>query len=172
MGRYYYRKAKQQPDFKVGDLVMLNAKNIRMKGPSKKLAPKFYSPFKILEQRGELAYMLEISDRWKIHLVFHVSLLEPYRTSTRPAREQQPMTPEEINGDLEWEVEKIVKSEIISYERRVRGSTKSLEELRYFVKWKACSEDENTWEPPAHLEHAKELVTEFHRENPDMANLG
>jgi len=28
MGRYYDRKAKQQPDFKVGDLVMLNAKNI------------------------------------------------------------------------------------------------------------------------------------------------
>jgi len=28
MGQYYDRKAKQQPDFKVGDLVMLNAKNI------------------------------------------------------------------------------------------------------------------------------------------------
>jgi len=35
--------------------------------------------------------------------------------------------PEEIDGDLEWEVEKIVKSEIISYERRVRGSTRSSE---------------------------------------------
>jgi len=28
MGQYYSRKAKQQPDFKVGDLVRLNAKNI------------------------------------------------------------------------------------------------------------------------------------------------
>jgi len=36
MGRYYDRKAKQQPDFKVGDLGMLNAKNIRTKRPSKK----------------------------------------------------------------------------------------------------------------------------------------
>ena len=61
---------------------MLNAKNIRTKRPSKKLAPKLYGPFKILEQRGELAYKLEISDQWKIHPVFHVSLLEPYRTST------------------------------------------------------------------------------------------
>jgi len=116
MGRYYDRKAKQQPDFKVGDMVMLNAKNIPTKRPSKKLAPKLYSPFKILEQRGELAYKLEISDRWKIYPVFHVSLLEPYRTPTRPAREQPLMTPEEIDGDLEWEVQKIVKSEIISYE--------------------------------------------------------
>ena len=109
-------------------------KSIQTKRPSKRLAPKLYGPCKMLEQRGELAYKLEISDRWKIHTVFHVSLLEPDRTSTRPAREQPPMTPEAIDGDLEWEVEKIVKSEIISYERRVRGSTRTFEELWYFVK--------------------------------------
>jgi len=97
MGRYYDRKGKQQPDFKVGDLVMVNAKNIRTKRPSKILAPKLCGPFKILEQRGELAYKLEISDRWKIHPVFHVSLLEPYGISVRPAREQPPMTPEDID---------------------------------------------------------------------------
>jgi len=151
---------------------MLNAKNIRTKHPSKKLAPKLYGPFKILEQRGELAYKLEISGRWKIHPVFHVSLLEPYRTSTRPTREQPPLTPEDRDGDRAWEVEKIVKSEIISHERRVCGSTISIEELRYFVKWKRCSEGENTWEPAEHLEYAKELVEEFHRENPDMPKLG
>ena len=172
MGRYYDRKAKQQPDFKIGDMVMLNAKNIRTKRPSKKLAPKLYGPFKILEQRGELAYKLELSERWKIHPVFHVSLLEPYRTSIRPAREQPPMEPEEIDGDLEWEVEKIIKSEIISYDRRVRGRTRTFEELRYFVKWRACSEDENTWEPPEYLERAQELIDDFHRENPDMPRLG
>jgi len=62
MGRYYDRKAKQQPDFKVGDLVMLNAKNMRTKRPSKKPAPKLYGPFKILDQKGELAYKLKILD--------------------------------------------------------------------------------------------------------------
>jgi len=97
MRRYYDRNAKQQPDFKVADLVTLNAKNSRTKRPAKKLAPKPYAPFKTLEQRGELAYKLEISDRWKIHPVFHVSLLEPYRTSTRPAREQRPRTLEDID---------------------------------------------------------------------------
>jgi len=82
------------------------------------------------------------------------------------------MTPEQIDGDLECEVEKVVKSEIISYERRVRGSTRTFEELQYFIKWQGGLEDINTWEPPEHLEHAKELVEEFHRENPDMPNLG
>jgi len=106
MGRYYNRKAEQQPDYKIGDMVMLNAKNIRTKRPSKKLAPKLYGPFKILEQREELAYKLELSERWKVHTVFHVSLLGAYRTSIRPAREQPPMEPEDINGDREGEVEK------------------------------------------------------------------
>jgi Chromo (CHRromatin Organisation MOdifier) domain len=151
---------------------MLNAKNIRTKRPSKKLAPKLYGPFKILEQHGNLAYKPELSNGWKIHLVFQVSLLEPYRTSIRPGREQPPMQPEEIDGDLEWEVEKIIKSEIISYERRVRRQLKTFKELRYFVKWKGCSEDENTWEPPEHLEQAQEMVEIFHRENPDMPRLG
>jgi len=58
------------------------------------------------------------------------------------------MTSEEIDRDLEWEVEKIVKSEIISYERRVRRSTRTFEEQLYCVKWKWCSEDANTREPP------------------------
>ena len=61
---------------------MLNTKNIRIKRPSPKLATRLCGPFKILEQRGKRAYKLQISDRWKLHSVFHVSLLEPYRTST------------------------------------------------------------------------------------------
>jgi hypothetical protein len=171
MKRYYDRKATQQPDIKVGDKVMLNAKNIRTKRPSKKLAPKMYGPFQVLEKRGDRAFKLAISERWKIHPVFHVSILEPYRTSIRPGREQQPEEPEEVEGDLEWEVEKIVRSEIISYTRRVSGRNKRFRELRYFVKWKGCQEDENTWEPPEHLDHAKDLVDSFHRENPEMPNL-
>jgi len=35
MSKYYDRKARQQPDIKVGDLLMLNAKNIRTKRPTK-----------------------------------------------------------------------------------------------------------------------------------------
>jgi len=81
MKKYYNRKAIEQPDLKVGDQVMLNAKNIRTKRPSKKLSQKLYGPCKILEKRGNRAFKLEISPQWKIHPVFHLSLLVPYRTS-------------------------------------------------------------------------------------------
>jgi len=80
--KYYDRKATKQPSIEVGDLAMLNARNIRTKGPSKKLSPKLYGPFKVLERKGSRAYKLEISPGWKIHPVFHVSLLEPYRASS------------------------------------------------------------------------------------------
>jgi len=168
MKKYYDRKATEQPSIEIGDLVILNAKNIRTKRPSKKLSPKLYAPFKVLERKGSRAYRLEISPRWKIHPVFHVSLLEAYRASNRPNREQPPRDPEEIACDLEWEVERIVKSEIISYTRKVGGSNKPMKELRYFVKWKGCAVDENTWEPPERIKNAQEEVERFHRENLEM----
>jgi len=77
MKKYYDCKATEQPSIEVGNLVILNSKNIRTKQPSKKLRPKLYGPFKILEKKGSQAYKLDISPGWKIHPVFHVSLLEP-----------------------------------------------------------------------------------------------
>jgi hypothetical protein len=41
-----------------------------------KLAPRYIGPFKILEQRGEVAYQLELpSQLLDVHDVFHVSQL-------------------------------------------------------------------------------------------------
>ena len=172
MSKYYDGKARQQLDIKVGDLVMLNAKNIRTKRPTKKLSPRLHGPFKVLEvKKGERAFKLEISPRWKIHPVFHVSLLEPYQASVREEREHPPREPEDIEGDLKWEVERIVKSEVITYTRRVGRRNRTFKELSYFVKWKECAEDENTWEPPEGLTNAQELVDRFHRQNPDMPGL-
>ena len=73
-----------------------------------------------------------------------------------------------MDADFEWEVKCIVKSKIITYVRRRRR----IQEIRYFVNWAVCSEDDNTWEPPGGLEHAQEMVEEFHRENPEMRKLG
>jgi len=134
MCKYYDWKACQQPDINVGDLVMLNAKNIRTKRPTKKLSPRMHGPFKVLEvKKGERAFKLEISPRWKIHPIFHVSLLGPYRASAREGKEQPPRIPEDIEGDLEWEVERIVKSEVITHTRKVGRRNQEFKELRYFI---------------------------------------
>jgi len=127
-----------------------------------------YGPFKLLEKKRNRAFKLDIPAHWKIHPVLHVWLREPYKVSDRPNREQSPREPEDVEGDLEWEVEKIVKSEIITYTRKVRRVNKEFKQLRYFVKWAGCSEDENTWEPPDGLGNAREEVEKFHRKNPEM----
>jgi len=171
-GGYYDQKAKEHPDFKIGDIVIHNAKNICTKCPSNKLEAKLFGPFGILEQRGDLTYKLELLERWEMNTVFHVSLLEHYRISIRLDREQPPMEREPSTGDLAWLVAKTFETEIISHDRRVCGRTRTFEELRYFVMLRACGEDENMWEPPEQLELAQEFVEDFHRENPDMPRLG
>jgi len=113
-------------------------------------------------------FKLAIPACWKIHPVFHVALLKPYQVSDRANREQTLREPEDVEGDLEWEVQRIVKSGIITYTRKVRMVNNELKELRYFVKWAGCSEDENPWEPPEGLEKAREEVEKSHRENPEM----
>ena len=168
MKKYNDQRATPQPDIDIGDLVIPNARNIRTKRPTKKLSPRLYGPFKVLKKRGNRAFKVDISPRWKIHPVFHVSLLEPYKVSDRPNREPPPREPEDVEGDIEWEVEQILKSEIITYTRKVRRVDIEFKELRYFVKWAGCSEDENTWEPPEGLVNAREIVEKFHRENPGM----
>jgi len=147
----------------VADLVMLNAKNRRIKRPSKNMSPKLYCPLKMLERKGSRANKLEILPRLKIHPVFHVFLLEPYRASHQPNGEQPPRDHEDIEGDLEWEVEMIIQSEICSNTRRVRGRNKHMKEPRYFVKRKGCANDENASEPPECRKNMQEEAERFHR---------
>src|SRR5205085_9508795 len=53
---------------------------------------------------------------WRIQNVFHVSLLEPHHPNQMPLRKQIRPEPEEIEGQKEYEVEKIITR---SEERRV-----------------------------------------------------
>src|SRR4029077_763570 len=80
MAKYYNKKvAEQEPQFKVGDWVMVNAKDFKTMRPSKKLDHKMRGKFRIKRLVGLHAYELElpVSSEQK-HPVFHMSMLEPY----------------------------------------------------------------------------------------------
>ena len=83
MGKYYDRIRKEAPAFSVGDLVILNGKNIGTRQAAKKLDAKLFGPFKVVrlvEQWGQ-SVELELPERWREHNVFHILLIEHYCTS-------------------------------------------------------------------------------------------
>ncbi|KAG3158903.1 hypothetical protein PC128_g21410 [Phytophthora cactorum] len=66
--------------FEVGDLVLLNAKNLPTNAVSAvfktKLRPRFIGPFKVVAKKG-LAYTLNLPKKMRTHPVFYVGLLKP-----------------------------------------------------------------------------------------------
>ena len=107
--------ASLQPEFKVSDLVSLNRRNIETTCPSQKLDQKRLGPFEIMNVIGEskAAFKLRLPPHWRIHPIFHASLLDPYRVNKIGGREQPLSPPPDIvNGELEYEVEGVLNSRI------------------------------------------------------------
>jgi hypothetical protein len=71
--------------YKVGDKVLLSPRylNLKHSETSRKLLPKWIGPFEVVQVVGPVAYKLKMNLGWRVHPVFHVSLLEPYREDGR-----------------------------------------------------------------------------------------
>jgi hypothetical protein len=86
-----------------------------------KLAPRYIRPFKILEQRGEVAYQLELPPQLtNVHDVFHVSQL---RKCLRVPEEQMPLEELTIGKDLtyqEYTVKILYTSEKVTRNNRYK----------------------------------------------------
>jgi len=65
-----------------GDQVWLEGKNLHLSFQATKLAPKRYGLFKIIKEISPVMFQLALPLLWKIHDVFHASLLSPYSETT------------------------------------------------------------------------------------------
>jgi len=160
MRRYTDPTRKEPPAYQIGDLVMLNGRNIKTRRPSRKMDHKNHGPFQIQKIISPLAVRLTLPRKWKIHNVFHVSLLEPYRTSEHrdsPDPAKVLREADDIEQSEEYDVEEVMSSR--KHGRRIL----------YLVKWLDYLERRDWTEEPFDNFSAGglEKLREFHRRNPD-----
>jgi hypothetical protein len=168
MAKYYDQHHKEAPTYKIGDQVMLHGRNISTRRPSRKFDHKMHGPFKVVKLLSRSAVRLELPRRWRIHDVFHVSLLEPYRQATLSGR-----APPDLDRVLEETEDVVPANEFLPL--RIHDSARKRREQKlkvcYLVEWDGWPNVRDyTWEPYEHLDEsarAYELVKMFHQENPE-----
>jgi len=178
MGLNYDKRRKSAPQYSVGDLVMLNGTNIQTRRAAKKLDNKLFGPFKVLKlvDKAGMAVQLELPKRWRVHDVFHTTLLEPYRSSVKDLR------PPPLAATERGFVDKFGTTHEVGYDvdgnqvledfevEEIMGSQYSIDEdkVLYLVKWSGYPDvSEWTEEPLSHL--PRKMVLAFHASHPEAA---
>jgi len=94
--KYYADKRRMPHPFKIGDQVLIKlrlyrqvtARNTRIS----KLSQRFYGPFRIVRQIGEVAFELDLPLGAQIHPVFHASKLKPFNNQAETPKLELPPT--------------------------------------------------------------------------------
>jgi len=155
--KWFGDRRRTDMEFEVGDRVMLSTKDVTMEAdrslPTKKLGPRFYGPFRIVEKKSAVTYRLELPANMRIHDTVHISRLKKYHEQPedmrRDVHERPP--PDIIDGEEEYEVEEILDSVGTGAKRK------------YLVKWKGYPESESTWQKRADLANARGILRDFEK---------
>jgi hypothetical protein len=157
MKRFMDRKRKEVPRFTPGESVWLDLRNISTGHPSKKLDARHTGPFEVVEgiprDASTPSYCLRLPLSWKVHPVFHVSLLQP-------AYERADLHP--VDEDLNLRPPPDVIEEVEEYEvERILDHKGGKRRRKYLVKWKGYPMSEVSWETKKNLRHAPDQVLEY-----------
>ncbi|KAJ9515660.1 hypothetical protein QJQ45_002710 [Haematococcus lacustris] len=135
-------------------LIMLSTENMRRKVDDvgvRKLKPRYVGPFRVLHMVGDAAVKIQLPHQWRVHNVFHVSLVKPYVGDAVPNLVAPPPDRWE-DGQPVYEVEKLVDHRLTSGYRP---------QLEFLVKWVGYPFESNTWEPLVNLQGSMDLVREY-----------
>ena len=143
--------------FKVGDKVWLNAKNVPLKAPSRKLADQWLGPYPIVEQVNSVAYRLLLPSEFPhMHDVFHVSMLKPYHAAPEWGDRSHHSRPPPIDSN---DVGDVYEAEAIVGRREHRGHT------QYLIKWKDYPTSANTWEAASRISQEVPMLVQQYEAN-------
>ena len=120
--------------------------------------PKRHGPFPIKRALSTITYQLTLPEQWKIHDVFHVDLLTPYREMEFHSPNYAQPPPDLVGEEEQYEVEQIL-------DERNHGRWKK---KQYLVKWKGYPDSDNQWLDAKDMGNAQELIAEFHHSNHEL----
>ncbi|SJL18318.1 uncharacterized protein ARMOST_21904 [Armillaria ostoyae] len=160
MKAQYDKHKRPAKEYHARDKVWLDATNLHLPRPKKKLDDKRVGPFLILEKTGASAYKLKLPPHWKIHPRFNEKLLSPFVPPAFPNQEQPPPPPPDlIDGEEEWEIEEILDSK--PHKVRAKRGQPSVTVIDYFIKWVGHTCEHNSWVTAAEMGNAKEAIADY-----------
>jgi hypothetical protein len=109
----FYDAHHRALEFTVRDWVLLRLLHRHTQslvpGGCSKLGPKYAGPFQVLEHIGEVAYRLQLPEDARIHDVFHVGILKPFRGALPTS---QPALPPLRHGRPLLHTERVLRAEL------------------------------------------------------------
>jgi len=141
-------------EYKVGDMVLLSTKDLKWQMIGRrtdKLTERFVGPYRVKGIVSSNAIELDLLSSVRIHPVVNVSRIRRYRDQVK-GQKVTPPPPVEIQGEMEYKVEKIL------------SKRKRYGKVEYLVWWKGYMAEEDTWEKEENLGNAREAVEDYERE--------
>jgi hypothetical protein len=145
---------RRDVSFVVGDKVRLSTANLSLPSSmSRKLTARYVGPFVVERVVNPVAYKLKLPASLKVHPVFHVSMLQPWREDIEFPRHQPiisrppPVDPEENR----FKVDRLLDKRVRRYGRGQR--------VEYLVRWFGYGPEDDTWEPDRHID--SDLIADF-----------
>jgi len=144
---------RSERSFDIGDWVFLRLqpyKQMSLKQAKKdnKLSPKYYGPYKVLQNIGTMAYKLELPSSLRVHPVFHVSCLKKVIGENLPVQT--------IFPELDEEQKIILEPESVTETRTRQLRNRSISE--YLIKWKNLPTEDSTWEDENFIQKDQEII--------------
>ncbi|GAU11620.1 hypothetical protein TSUD_346120 [Trifolium subterraneum] len=133
-------KHRIELQFQIGDLVLVKLQPYRQHSvalrKNQKLGLRYFGPFEIIAKVGAVAYKLKLPDYAKIHPVFHVSQLKPFKGFTNEQYFPLPLTMTEI-GPLSQPIDVLQVRTIIKGTKKVH---------QVLIQWDQYPREEASWE--------------------------
>lgn len=143
---------RRAAEFQVGDRVLVKLyHHMKLKsGYHKALVRRYEGPFIITHRIGETAYRLSLPSKLKVHPVFHVSLLKPFKEDTTdPSRARSGRAPVAVRVHYTKKVSEI------------KADRKKGNRVQYLVRWKGLSDSEASWEYGDELWQFEDIINEY-----------